>query len=182
MMSTDGAAADFARLARSSAAAPLTHALAVMLGADFLPLPVHARGALVVNLHAIHADIALAGFRVAGDHARQGDEASGILRPALQDGKVVQRKLSCRMTSLQGPVATVLGKNLPISASMGSIFTLSRKPCGDFTSMKARMRSAIRRERRLRAPGSCGVGAELVDENLRSGMAFDVLEEERGAA
>ena len=72
------------------------------------------------------------------------------------------------MTSLQGPVETVLGKNLPISASMGSILTLSRKPWGDFTSMKARMRSAtvegIDFEGQVHAAG----GAELVDQDLGS--------------
>ena len=47
------------------------------------------------------------------------------------------------MTSLQGPVATVLGKNLPMSASMGSIFSFSRKPSGDFMLSNWRMRSAI---------------------------------------
>jgi hypothetical protein len=60
----------------------------------------------------------------------------------LENWEIEQRK-SRLITSLQGAVVTFLGKNLPISASMGSIFTLSRKPCGDFTSMKARMRSAI---------------------------------------
>ena len=33
--------------------------------ADLLQLPVHAGGAVVVNLDAIHADVALAGVRVA---------------------------------------------------------------------------------------------------------------------
>src|ERR1039458_10547712 len=57
----------------------------------------------------------------------------------LRMGKSSNEKLSRLITSLHGPVATVLGKNLPISASIGSIFTLSRKPCGDFTSMKPRI-------------------------------------------
>ena len=47
------------------------------------------------------------------------------------------------MTSLQGPLETSLGKNLPISANMGSILILSSSPCGDFTSMKYLIRSAI---------------------------------------
>ena len=87
------------------------------------------------------------------------------------------------MTSLQGPVGTVLGKNLPISASMGSILTLSRKPCGDLTSMKARMRSAISSsESDAEGETHAAFGAELVDQELRAGMAFDVLKEQRGAA
>ncbi len=87
------------------------------------------------------------------------------------------------MTSLQGPVETVLGKNLPISASMGSILTLSRKPCGDFTSMKCAdavgdFVERIDLEREVHA----ALGAELVDQDLRAGMAFDVLKEQRGTA
>ena len=64
-----------------------------------------------------------------GQHCRMGNQLS--------------EKLSFRMTSLQAPVETVFGKNLPISASIGSIFTLSSRPCGDLTSMKCRMRSAM---------------------------------------
>ncbi len=58
-------------------------------------------------------------------------------------GKSSREKFSFLMTSLQGPVGTVLGKNLPISASMGSIFSFSRKPSGDFILSNWRMRSAI---------------------------------------
>ena len=58
-------------------------------------------------------------------------------------GKSSNEKSFFFMTSLQGPVCTVLGKNLPISASMGSIFNFSRKPSGDFMFSNWRMRSAI---------------------------------------
>src|ERR1039458_1523335 len=51
-------------------------------------------------------------------------------------GKSSSEKLSRLITSLQGPLETSLGKNLPISASMGSILILSSNPCGDFTSIK----------------------------------------------
>ena len=77
------------RMARSA------QGFAVVFGGDFLALPVHAGGALVVDLHAIHADVALAGSGIAGDDAGQSDEASGIFGPALQDGKV-ERARSCR--------------------------------------------------------------------------------------
>ncbi len=56
--------------------------------ADFLELPVHAEGALVVNLEAIHADVAFAGVGVFGDDAREGDEAAAVERPAFLDGEV----------------------------------------------------------------------------------------------
>src|SRR5438270_13972790 len=52
----------------------------------------HAGGALVVHLHAVHANVALSCSRTAGDDTRQSDEASTILRPALEDGKIQQRK------------------------------------------------------------------------------------------
>ena len=61
---------------------------AIVLCSDFLPLPMHAGGVLVIYLHAIHADVTLAGLWVAGDYAGHGDEAAGIFGPALQDGKV----------------------------------------------------------------------------------------------
>ncbi len=57
-------------------------------------------------------------------------------------GKSRREKLSCLITSLQGPVATVLGKNFPASVRSGSIFSLSRKPWGDFMSRNILMRSA----------------------------------------
>ena len=57
-------------------------------------------------------------------------------------GKSNREKSPFLITCLQGALVTVFGKNLPISASMGSIFTLSRIPCGDFMSMNARMREA----------------------------------------
>ena len=61
-----------------------------MFGGNFLPLPVHAGGLAIVDLHAIHADVALPcrRTRIAGDDAREGDEAAAILGPALQDGKI----------------------------------------------------------------------------------------------
>src|SRR5208337_5107791 len=71
----------------------LAHAVAVMFGSDFLSLPVHPRGALIVDLHAIHADVALPGFRIARDHTGQGDKASSIFGPALQDREIQQREI-----------------------------------------------------------------------------------------
>src|SRR6266852_1426624 len=64
-----------------------------MFRSYFLPLPMHAGAALVVDLHAVHADVALAGSRIARDHARQCDEPSAIFWPALQDGKIEHREI-----------------------------------------------------------------------------------------
>ena len=65
---------------------------AEMFGAVLLRLPVHARGAFVIHLHAIDAHVALAGLGIAREHQRPGDEAPSILRPALQDRKFQQRE------------------------------------------------------------------------------------------
>ena len=66
---------------------------AAVARADFLQLPVHAGGAVVVDLHAIHADVALAGVGVFGDDAGQGDEAAAVERPAFEDGQI---RAECR--------------------------------------------------------------------------------------
>ena len=60
--------------------------LAVVRGAALVDVPVHARGPLVEDLHAIHAAVALAGLRVLGEDQREGDVPAGVLRPALEDG------------------------------------------------------------------------------------------------
>ena len=59
-----------------------------MLGGFLLALPVHAGGLAVVDLHAVHADVALAGWRIAGDDAGQRDEAAAVLGPGLEDGEI----------------------------------------------------------------------------------------------
>src|SRR5580704_7648544 len=59
-----------------------------MLGTVLLRLPVHPGGALVVHLHPVHAYVALSRFRVSREHQRKRNEASTVLRPALQNRKV----------------------------------------------------------------------------------------------
>ena len=44
----------------------------------------HARGLTVVDLHAVHANVALTAFGVPGNHAGKGNEAAAIQRPALE--------------------------------------------------------------------------------------------------
>ena len=61
---------------------------AAVARADLLELPVHAGGAVVVNLDAIHAHVAFAGVGVLGDDARQRDETAAIERPAFLNGKI----------------------------------------------------------------------------------------------
>ena len=90
----------------------------------------HAGGLPVEDLHAVHAAIAFAGGRVIREDQREGDEAPAIVGPAVQNRKLVSEKSLRRMTSLQGPSFTVLGNAVDISASFGSIFSLSTNPSG----------------------------------------------------
>ncbi len=61
-----------------------------MFGGVLLALPVHAGGLAVIDLHAVHADIALSGFWIAGHDARKSDERAAILRPGGEDGQFEQ--------------------------------------------------------------------------------------------
>ncbi len=85
-------------------------------------------------------------------------------------GKSSREKFSFLMTSLHGPVATILGKNLPISASMGSIFSFSRKPSGDFILSNWRMRSAI--SSRLFTPSAICMRRSEPNWLMRTGTPF----------
>ena len=62
-------------------------AFAHVLGGYLLALPVHAGGFGVVDLHSIHAYVALARFGIAGDDAGEGDEGAAVLRPGFEDGE-----------------------------------------------------------------------------------------------
>ena len=75
---------------RRACAVPRFVITPAMARGDFLQLPMHAGGLVVVNLDAIHADVALAGVRVARDDAGQRDETPAVQRPAFQDGQIEQ--------------------------------------------------------------------------------------------
>src|SRR5260370_17200372 len=64
-----------------------------MLGWYFLSLAVHAGAGRVIDMHAVHADVALPCLGITGDYAGQGDEPATILRPALEYGEVQKRKV-----------------------------------------------------------------------------------------
>ena len=154
-----------------------------MFGAYFLALPVHAGGVVVVDLHAIHADVALAGFGVAGDHAGQGDEAAGVFWPALEDGKFIEREVVAANDFLARAGGNGLRKELSHLGEHGEHFYFVEEALrglyvheladavGDFVEL-------VDFEGEIHAAG----GAELIDEDLGAGMAFDVLEEQSGAA
>ncbi len=81
-----------------------------MLGALLMCLPMHAGCALVENLDAVAAAIALAGIGVAGENHGQRDEAPGVFRPALQDGVIEKRKIVAADHFLARPVVHDFGK------------------------------------------------------------------------
>src|SRR5207253_529929 len=57
---------------------------ALVLGAALVGLPVHAEGPIVEDLEPVHPDVARAGARVPGEHARQRDVAAAVLGPAAE--------------------------------------------------------------------------------------------------
>jgi hypothetical protein len=59
-----------------------------MFRAMLLRLPMHPGGALVVNLHAVHSDVALPGFRIARKDEWESDESAAVLRPTFQNRKM----------------------------------------------------------------------------------------------
>src|SRR5205807_3819767 len=75
------------------------HALATLVvnlavtRTDLVHLPVHRRGALIENLHPVHSNVASTAFGIASMHVGESDETSAVLWPALENGKIAQRKL-----------------------------------------------------------------------------------------
>ena len=65
---------------------------AIMLRALLVRLPVHAGGALVENLQAVHAAVAFAGIGIAREDHRQRDERAAVVGPAREHGVIVERK------------------------------------------------------------------------------------------
>src|SRR5262249_45964361 len=62
--------------------------LAMVCRAMFVNLPVHARGLLVVNLHAIHSDIARTRARIACENHREGYKTPTVRFPTFQNREI----------------------------------------------------------------------------------------------
>jgi hypothetical protein len=154
-------------------------AFAEMLGGVFLALPVHAGGLAVVDLHAVHAHVALAG---AG--SRVMTQGRVMKRPPsrgqhLRMGKSSREKLSRRMTSLQGAslAEMVLGKTLPMAREVGQHFELFEEAFGGFDFEEGADAAGDFVEGALvgvEAEGElhAAFGAELIDEDAGAGMAL----------
>jgi hypothetical protein len=154
----------------------------VVFGRNFLPLPVSAKRAGVVDLEAVHSDVAFAGFGVAGNDTRKSDEASGILGPALQDGEVEKGEIIVLDDLFAGAGGDGLGEKLSGFGEKGKHFefveeALRRFEVHEDADAVGEFVEGVDAERELHS----GIGAELVDENLRAGMVFNVLEEKGGA-
>ena len=155
---------------------------AVVLGALLVGLPVHAGGALVEDLHAVHAAVALAGVGIAREDHRQRDEAAAILRPALQDGVIEEREAVVRMTSWQGPLATIFGKERAHFGQLRQHFELADQALGHahfekLDDARGDLVDGHDFERDLHAAH----GGEGIDEHGNV-EALGLFEEQRGAA
>ena len=153
-----------------------------MFRSDLLPLPVHAGGLPVVNLHTVHADVAFAAPRVPRNDARQGDESAAVERPALQHGKVEHAEHSPRrITCLQGAsfACTVSGKNPPDRRQHGQHLQLVHQ-----TFRRLQMEQALdapshivklsTSSAMLHAP----LAAELVHQHAAAGIALHVFKQQ----
>ena len=156
-----------------------THALAIVLGALLLALPVHAGAALVVDMQAIHADVALALRRVFGHDRRQRDEAAAVLRPALQDREVEQREVVVLDDFLARPALHFFGEELAQVGQHGQHLDFVEQALGrlhvhEVLDAVGDFVQRVDVERHLHA----ALGAKLVDEHPRAGIALDVLEQQ----
>ena len=140
----------------------------------------------VVDLHAVHAYVALAGFGVAGDDAGEGDEGASVLRPGLEDGEVEEVDVFAAMDDLfaRGVFGgDDLGEEVADFGELGRSFILSMKLVGDFgfeegADAVGDVVEGVGLEGELHA----AFAAELVHQDACAGMAFYVFEEEGGAA
>src|SRR5207247_5701530 len=62
-------------------------------------LPVHPGGPLIVDVHAVDAEVALPRPRVLGEHQAEGDEAAAVLGPELEVGKRLEVRGSGHLLS-----------------------------------------------------------------------------------
>jgi len=153
-----------------------------VFGGYFLSLPVRSSRGGIVDLEAIHSDVAFARVGVAGDDARESDEASRVLRPALQDGEVKEGKLIALDDFFAGAGGDGLGKKLSGFGEEWEHFEFVEEALRGFeihedADAVGEFVERIHAQRQLHA----GFGAELVDKNLGAGVVFYVLKEKGGA-
>src|SRR5439155_2537345 len=129
------------------------------------------------------AHVALAGFGIARDDAWQRDKASGIFGPALEDGKPIERKVVFADDFFARAGAHCFRKKLSHFCENGEHLYFVEKTLRGFdvhvvTDTVGNLIQRVDFECQIHAAG----GAKLIDQNLMTGMAFDVLEEQSRAA
>jgi hypothetical protein len=153
-----------------------------MLGSNLLSLPVRGRGLGIVDLQAIHSNISFAGVGVAGDDAGESDESASVLRPALQAGKVEEGEMVTLDDLFAGAGGHGLWEKFSGFGEQWNHFKFVEKTLRGFeihedADAVGELVEGGNAESELHA----GFGAELIDEELRSGVTFYVLEKEGGA-
>ena len=153
-----------------------------MFGGNFLTLPMHSGRAFVVDLHAVHAEIALARLRIARGDARQRDETSCIFRPALQHGKVEQGKIISLDHLFARTSRYGTREKLSRFGQQRQHFQLVEKSLRrlhihEHADAGRNLIERIHAHRELHAR----VGSELIDEKLSAWVTFQILKEKRRA-
>src|SRR5258708_11124210 len=143
----------------------------------------HACGLPVVDLHAIHPHVTLAGLGVARHDARESDEASRVLWPALQDWKVEKREAIALDYFFAGAGRDCARKKLSCFRQEGEHLqfveeSLWRLEVHEDAHALSEFVEGSDAERQLHAR----VRAKLINEKLRSWIALEVLEQERGTS
>ena len=161
-------------------------AVAELLGGVLLALPVHAGGVAVVDLHAVHADVALAGFLVLGDDAGESDEGASVLRPGGKDGQLAEVDgIAFQDDLFAGGVGAVddLGEEAADFGEGGQELQFVHEADGRGWG-EQRSDAVGDLIKRVGVVGQlhAALGAELVHQDAGSGIVHDVLKEQRGAA
>src|SRR5580704_3493531 len=142
-----------------------SQSLAVVFGGDFLALPMHAGGAGIEDLHAVHADVALPGSGVARDDAWQRDKTARILGPALQDRKIEKREAIATDDFLAGSGLDGLREELAHLGEHGEHFDFVEKALRGFNVHEGADAVGDFVERvDVEGETHATLGAELVDE------------------
>ena len=156
-------------------------AVAELLGGVLLALPVHAGGLLVVDLHAVHADVALAGFGVPGDDAGEGDEGAAVLGPGGEDGEFGEVYGFTDMDDLLASGFALVDDFGEEAADLGEggeefEFVEEAGGCGGVEE-GADAAGYVVEGGDIEGELHAGLGAELVHEDSCAGVADDVLEQ-----
>ena len=154
-----------------------------MFCGHLLALPVHAGSALVIHLHAIHANVSFSRSGITRDHTWQRNESSAILRPAFQNGKVEQREIAFLDDLLTGTRRDHFGEQLTHIRQHRKHLQLFEEAfrglhVQQLADSSCDLIKRINAKRQLHPL----LGAKLIDQELGARMSLQLLEEQSGAA